>query len=219
MEQTEMEFPHQGGKLAARHPFFGPSNSKTLLESIRHENYSEPAFPELTSFIHRYYGEKGHRAREIREIMTTKYFVGFTAVLYLPGKKEVFFIDRPVFHRDAVVDTDNLLSRLKLGKARASVPFDKVETGSVPFDKISKNPFFRAVSGGEEGAEKLAEIASMHTDKKGHIFVPDISYFTSPQARIALLYSYDKGRSLTVSLNGSGYSTNSYAPGLIGGRN
>ncbi len=215
MEQTEMEFPHQGKTLAGRHPFFGPANSKTLLDNIKHERYTEPTFPELTSFVHHYYSENTPWAEEIKEIMTTKYFVGFTGILYLPKKKEVCFIDHPAFHRDAVVDVDNLLSRLKLNEVRDRVPVDNTETGTVPWNKIAKNPFFIAVCGGEEGAEKLAEIASKHTDKKGHIFVPDISYFTAPQARIALLYSYDKGRSLTVSLNGSGYSINSYAFGLI----
>ncbi len=215
MEQTEMEFPHQGKKLAARHPFFGPANSKTLLENIRHERYIAPTFPELTSFIHHYYDTNTPRAEEIKEVMTTKYFVGYTGILYLPRKKEVCFIDHPAFQRDAVVDVDSLLSRLKLNEVRARVPVDEIETGSLKWDKIAKNPFFIAVSGGEEGAEKLAEIASKHTDKKGHIFVPDISYFTAPQARIALIYSYDKGKSLTVSLNGSGYSINSYTFGLI----
>jgi len=210
-----MEFPYKGKKLAARHPFFGPANSKTLIDSIRHEGHTEPTFPELTSFVHHYYSENTPQAEEIREIMTTKYFVGFTGILYLPRKKEVCFIDNPAFHRDAVVDVDNLLSRLKLNEVRDRVPVDNVETGTMSWDKITKNPFFIAVCGGEEGAAKLAEIASQHTDKKGHVFVPDMSYFTTPQARIALLYSYDKGRSLTVSLNGSGYSTNSYTFGLI----
>ena len=210
-----MEFPHQGKKLTASHPFFGPANSKELQAEIKREKYTEPTFPELTSFIYHYFNGKGPQAEEINEIMNTKYFVGFTGVLYLPRKKEVCFIDHPAFDRGSVVDLDNLETRLRLNEARARVSLDNIETGSVPWNKVAKNPFFIAVSGGEEGAEKLAELASKHSEKKGHIFVPKISNFTSPQARIPLLYSYQNGSSLTVTLNGSGFSINSYTIGLI----
>ncbi len=210
-----MEFPHQGKTLTAIYPFFGPANSKTLLTIIKQERAAEPTFPELTSFVHHYYNGEGPRSEKISEIMNTKYFVGYTGVLYLPRKKEVYFIDYPSFDRGSVVDADDLLRRLKLNEDRIKVPLENIETGSIPWNKIAKNPFFIAVSGGEEGAEKLAEIASKHSDKKGHIFVPQLSNFTSPQARISLLYSYQGGKSLTVTLNGSGFSTNSYAMGLV----
>lgn len=210
-----MEFPHQGKTLTAVHPFFGPSNSKTLQNVIKQEMYSEPTFPELISFVHNYYGKKGAGAADINEIMSTKYFVGFTGVLFLPRRKEVCFVDRPVFNRLSVVDVETLETRSALNMVRDRVSLDNPETGSVPWDKIAGNPIFIAVGGGEEGAEKLAELASKHPDKKAHIFVPEIKNFSSPQARIPLLYSYDRGRSLTISLNGSGCSVNSYSVGLV----
>lgn len=209
-----MEFPHQGKTLTAIYPFFGPANSKTLVAEIEREKYVEPTFPELTSFVHHYFNGKGPASEEVHEVMTTKYFVGFTGILYVPHKNEIHFIDRPEFDRGSVVDIDDLVTRRRMNETRTKVSLDNIETGSIAWDKIAGNPLFIALSGGEEGAEKLAEIASAHTDKKGHIFVPEISNFTSPQARIPLLYSYQKGRSLTVSLNGSGYSTNSYTFGL-----
>lgn len=209
-----MEFPHQGDSLSAIYPFYGPANSKTLQTLIKYEKYREPEFPELVSFIHRYFSGEGSQAEEINEIMRTKYFVGYTGVLYLPQKKEVYFIDRPAFDRGSIVDVENLVTRQRLNEARARISLDNIESGSVPWNEMVKNPLFIAVAGGEEGAEKLSEIASKHPNKNGYIFLPKISNFTSPQARIPLLYSYDKGRSLTVSLNGSGYSTNSYTVGL-----
>ncbi len=215
MEKKEMEFPHQRKTLIAIHPFFGPANSKTLQAEIKREKCKEPTFPELTSFVHHYFDGKGLQAKDINEIMNKKYFVGFTGILFLPGKKEVCFIDHPAFDRGSVVDVYDLETRLRLNEARARISLENVETGSVPWDEIAKNPLFIAVGGGEEGAEKLAELASRHSEKKGHIFVPEISNFSSPQARIPLLYSYDKGRSLTVSLNGSGFSVNSYTLGLL----
>ena len=214
MEKTEMEFPYQGKTLSAMYPFFGPANSKTLQEEIEREKYKESTFPELVSFINHYFNSEESKAKEFRKIMRTKYFVVFTGVLFLPWKKEVCFIDHPSFDRGSVVDVDDLESRLRMNDVRSKISLDNIETGSIPWDKIAKNPLVIALSGGEEGAEKLAEIASWHPDKKGHIFVPDVSNFSSPQARIPLLYSYGNGRSLTVSLNGSGYSINSYTVGL-----
>lgn len=215
MELTEMEFPHQEKKPAARFPLFGPENSKTLLAQIKHEEFREPTFPELVSFIHRYFNEEGRYAGKVREIMKTKYLIGFTGILYLPGSKEVRFIDYPSFERRSVVDVDNLETRLRMRGSRAKVSLENVETGSLPLDKIATNPLIIALCDGEEGAEKLAEIASWHPGKKCHLFVPVITNFSSPQARMPLLYSYDKGTSLTVSLNGSGCSINSYSFGLI----
>ncbi len=209
-----MEFPHKGKIMAAGYPFFGPANSKTLQAQIKQEEYLEPTFSELVSFIHRYFGEEGTKAAKIKEIMNTKYFVGFTGILYLPKKNEVYFKDRPVFASGSIVDVDNLESRLKLNEAHAKVSLDNLKTGTLPWDQIPGHPLFIAIAG-EEGAEKLAELASKHRDKNGYIFLPDISNFTSPQARIPLLYSYQEGRSLTVSLNGAGYSTNSYSFGLL----
>ncbi len=215
MEKTEMQFPHQEELITAAYPFFGPANSKTLIDQIKREEYIEPTFSELISFVHHYFNGKGLQAEKIVEIMNTKYFVGFTGVLYLPQKNEVFFVERPAFDRGSAVDADNLLTRLRLNETRAKVSVENVQTGSVSWKEIAKNPYFIAVSGGVEGAEKLAELASKHSDKKCHIFVPEISNFTSPQARIPLLYSYEHGKSLTVSLNGSGFSTNNYTVGLI----
>jgi hypothetical protein len=151
----------------------------------------------------------------IDEIMKTKYFVGFTGVLYLPGKNEVCFFDHPSLDRSSVVDFDYLETKQRLHEYCNKVDLDDVETGSVPWNRIAGNPLFIAAGGGEEGAEKLAELASRHSDKNGYIFVPKISHFTSPQARIILLYSYGGGKSLTITLNGSGSSRNSYSVGLL----
>lgn len=211
-----MEFPHQGKSLIAGYPFFGPANSRTLQNEIKRGGYLEPTFPELISFIHHCYfnGTPSH-AGMIDEIMKTKYFVGFTGVLYLPGKNEVCFFDHPSLDRASVVDFDYLEMKQRLHYDCKRVDLDDVETGLVPWNRIAGNPLFRAVSGGEEGAGKLAELASMHSDKNGYIFVPKISNFSSPQARIILLYSYGGGKSLTVTLNGSGSSRNSYSVGLL----
>ena len=210
-----MEFPYQGKVLTASHPWFGPANSKTLLAEIEREQFKAAAFPELVSFIHHTYGKDSPQAEELKMIMNTKYFIGFTGVLYLPHKSEVCFVDYPSFDGGSVVDVDDLLKRMKLGEARDKVSLENVEKGPVSWKEIPQNPFFKAVCGGEEGAEKVAELASLHTDKTGLIFVPKMSNFTSPQARIALLYSYQSGKSLSVSLNGAGYSINGHAIGLV----
>ncbi len=211
-----MKFPHQGKSLTAAYPFFGPANSRTLQNDIKRGGYLEPTFPELTSFIHHYYfkGAPSHDGK-FDEILKTKYFVGFTGVLYMPGKNEVCFFDHPSLDRASVVDYDYLETQQRLHENFNTVNLDGVETGSVPWNRIACNPLFRAVGGGEEGAEKLAELASRHSDKSGYIFVPKTSNFTSPQARIILLYSYGGGKSLTVTLNGPGSSRNSYSVGLL----
>jgi hypothetical protein len=218
MEQTEIEFPHEGKMKAARYPLFGPGNSKTLLAQIKHEEYKEPVFPELVSFVHHHFHKEGWQAEKIREIMETKYLIGFTGILFLPGAREILFIDYPAFERRSTVDADNLETRLRMRDPRAKVSIENIEAGSLSPGEVTKNALIIALCGGAEGAANLAELASWHPDKKCHIVVPVMDNFSSPQARIPLLYSYDKGRSLTVSLNGSGCSLNSFTFGLVRGR-
>jgi hypothetical protein len=218
MEQTEIEFPHKGKMQSARYPLFGPGNAKGHLAQIKQGEYKEPVFPEVVSFIHHYFKKEGWQAEKIREIMTTKYLVGYTGILFLPAEKEIIFIDYPAFERRSVVDADNLESRLRMRGFRAKVKSENIETGSLSPDDISRNALVIALCDGEDVAQKLAELSSWHPEKKCHIVVPVMENFSSPQARMPMFYSYDNGRSLTISLNGSGCSLNSFAFGLVNGR-
>ncbi len=190
--RTEMDFPHKGKILTAVHPFYGPANSLNLLRRIRgsSENptgYREPTTSELVSFVHEYFSGNEPQAREVNQIMKDRYFRGFTGILYLPKERIAHFIDNPEFDENSVVDRGGLLKRL--AESRAQVSFEHLRQGPVSWKEVGKHPYFVAWAGGEEGAEKLAELASKHPDKKAHIWVPDLSSLKTPEAGVAGLGS------------------------------
>ena len=163
--RTEMDFPHQGQILTAVHPFYGPANSFTLLRQIRGTQesptgYREPTSPELTSFVHKFFNREEPQAREVNRIMRANYFRGFTGILYLPKEKVAHFIDNPEFDENSTVNRDNLLARLS--ESRAQVPFEFLKQGPVSWRDVGKHPYFVAFAGSEEGAGKLAQLASQY---------------------------------------------------------
>lgn len=207
-EKAYMVFPHQGEILTAMHPFYGPTNSRTLQNLIRKDRCKEPTSAQLTSFVHEYFNGDEPQAKEVNQIMEINRFRGFTGILYLPQKQIAHFIDYPKFDEENFVDRDDLLKRL--GESRAQVPFKYLKEGSVDWRKVAKHPYFIAWAGGKEGAEKLAKLASEHPSQKAYIGgVPEISNLKEPIARIGGLDSCSDNR-LGIAGNhyghGSGYA-------------
>ena len=202
---TEMDFHHNGTILTAGHPFYGPANLKTLQELIKKDGGKEPTAPELTSFVHEYFNGNEPQAQEVTQIMKDGYFRGFTGILYVPKEEIAHFIDYPEFDEKSIVDKDNLLKRLN--ESRAQVPFKYLKSGAVAVEwrEVGKHPYFVAWAGSEEGAGKLAELASKHSQKEAYIFVPDFSDLKEPIARVASLDVDWDGDGLGVCSNDLGY--------------
>lgn len=205
--RTEMDFPHQGRILTAVHPFYGPANSKTLQGLIRQDRLKEPTSTELASFVHEYFNGSEPQAKDVTKIMKDGYFRGFTGILYVPegtGKGLAHFIDYPEFDENSYVDTVNLLKRVD--ESRAQVSFEHLKERVVNWKKVAKDPYFVAWAGGEQGAEKLAELVSKHPRKEAYVFVPNVSDLNEPTARVAGLDSFwgDDGLGVDSGSRGSG---------------
>lgn len=214
--RTEMDFTHEGEILTAVHPFYGPANSKTLLENIRQEGLREPTAPEVASFVHEYFTGEEPQAQEVQNIMRNRFFRGFTGVLYVPegnGKGLAHFIDGNLkFDDNSYVVTRDLQSRIE--EARASVSFEHLKSGSVSWEDIPSHPYFVKWAG-EEGAEKLSELASKHLRKDAYILVPEVSNLDEPLARVVSLGSFWGGVRLDVDSDGLGYGRLTYAFGVL----
>jgi len=216
--RTKMDFPHKGKTLTAVHPFYGPAKSLNLLSQIRGspENptgYVEPTAPELISFVHKYFNGDEPQAKEVNQIMKRRSFGGFTGILYMPKEKIAHFIDYPKFDEESVVDRDNLLKRLD--ESRAQVPFKYIKESSINWRKVAKHPYFVAWGGGEEGAEKLAELASKHPSQEAYIWVPDALDLKESIARVARLYSSYEGHWLSVYSDTDGDYEDGHAFGVL----
>ncbi len=214
--RTEMDFSHEGKILTAVHPFYGHANSKTLLENIRQDGFREPTAPEVASFVHEYFNGNEPQAQEVQEIMKSRYLRGFTEILYVPednGEGLAHFIDGDLeFNENSYVITRDLQSRIE--EARESVSFEHLRQGSVPWREVAKNPYFVAWAG-EEGAEKIAELASKHSKREAYIWVPNVSELKEPTTKIASLVSDWEGDGLLVGSYELGVDADAHAFGVL----
>ena len=214
--RAEMDFQHQGKVLTAVHPFYGPASSKKLQEFIRKDGLKEPTSAELASFVHEYFHGNEPQAHEVNRIMIERFFRGFTGILYLPKDRVAHFIDHPEFGIDSIVDKDNLLKRLSESRARVSFEHLKnLKKEPVKWNNVAKHPYFIAWAGSEEGAEKLAELASRHPNKEAYIRVPDVLGLSEPTARVAALGSYWGGDRLGVDSYDRGDDVDCLAFGVL----
>jgi len=167
VRKTEMDFQDKGNLLTAVHPFYYDSKSPRELQAlIKNEGYREPTSAELTSFVHEYFDGSEPQAQEITDKLEMGgYFIGFTGILYVPEERVAHFIDFPVFDENSIVDKDDLLRRID--ESRAQVDFKDLRKSSVEWGDVKNHPYFVAWSGGNEGAEKLAELVSKQRRKKG----------------------------------------------------
>ena len=209
-----MDFPHQRKILTAVHPFYGPANSLSLQRQIRADGLDELGMPEVVSFVDEYFGGKGPQAEDVNQIMKKRYFRAFTGILYNPEKRGwVTFTERPVFNDGSIIDRDNLIQRVKKGDFYSHVSLAKAREGEIDWKKVAKHPYLRAFAG-EEGAEKLARIASLHPTKAVYLFVPNVSGLKEPIARAAGLVSLWNGSTLGVDGCDHGDGGYSYAFGM-----
>ena len=216
--RTEMDFSHKGKILTAVHPFYGPRNSRTLKNLIRADGLKESTSAELTSFVYEYFNGNEPQAQEVKQIIKDRYFRGFTGILYVPekgasGKGLAHFINYPEFNENSYVNVGNLLERI--GESYANVPFEHLKEDSVDWKEVGKHPYFVAWAGGEEGAEKLAELASKHPRQEAYIFVPNFSLLKEPIARVAGLFSGWNLDRLDGNSDDYGNNENSFAFGVL----
>ena len=186
-ERTEIDISYSDGTLTVAYPFYGPANAKTLREQIRQDNLQEPTSKELAIFAEAMYGGKKKEEKNATKKMRENYFRGFTGILYVPKTQLAHFIDYPEFDENSILDTQNLLLRLR--DSYAQVPFEYIRPGVIEWTQVAKHPYIQAWAHGEEGAERLAELTSKPPAKTAHICVPDVSNMKEPEARLASLDS------------------------------
>lgn len=200
MKNATMDFPHQGRVLIAAHPFYSPKSSLALQREIRKDGLLEATASEVVSFVRKYFNGKKSRARDVTWIMRNGGFRGFTGILYDPATRLVSFLDRPVFNDAGFVDIGNLVQRVRDGDFYAQVPFKHAKSNVISWNKVAKYPYLVAWAGGQEGAEKLADLASKHPKKAVQLWVPDVSLLSEENrllATITGLGSYQGGSELS----------------------
>jgi len=180
-EYTKLIVPHEGGELCViLEPVKG--NYESCRNKLKDEGFSMITSPELASLLGDVYKTpKGEYESKIRNIINKAYARSSTENLWLPKAKEdisggVIGYDNPdTTKKKASIKKSTLIDKLRNGKEISikghpvliskdgSVRFTPFgyETGRMNALKLARNPY-NIVLHGEEGAEKIAEVASTY---------------------------------------------------------
>ena len=183
--RTELTVPHREGKLTFIHPSYGPDTYAHVASSIEQAGLYTPTLSETTALVYAALQSNDKYSAEIKKMMKGRYVRGFTGILYLPNEG-AYVQDHPSIEDGLpVMDRSELVKKLEAHDPTVRhVPFG-FKTEAMSSRELAKNKLIHALVG-EEGAEKLAEIADKHIDK------PYLWSFTSvdkPTTRVSALDS------------------------------
>ena len=159
--------PHNGSTISFQHPAFRGTYG-SVAGQIDKEGLQRPTSPETASLVYdAFQNPKGEYESEIVNILRNNWFWEFTGNLYLPKSDDevnngVIIEQNPQIVKGKLsMDKQSLVKRLQDGDQSVKfVPFGfKIDEQSVFY--LMKNPYIIAKYG-EEGAEKIAEVASKY---------------------------------------------------------
>ncbi|KHO55564.1 MAG: hypothetical protein QT10_C0001G0168 [archaeon GW2011_AR19] len=164
------EIPHEEGKLSFQHPAFKGTYGN-VAEQIDKAGLKRPNSPETASLVYDAFQNKDEKYEsEIISILKDNWFWEFTGNLYLPKSNEeinngvLIEYNPKIENGKLIMNKNSLIKRLQSNDPLVKfVPFGyKIEKQSSL--ELSKNPYIVARYG-EEGAEKIAEVASKYENK------------------------------------------------------
>lgn len=210
--RTKLITTHNEKDLTFLHPAYGPNNYANVGEEIERDGLATPTMAETASLVHGAFNSDDKYSKKIKDIMRKERLWAFTGNLYILNKG-VYVKDNPEI-RDGMpfMEESELVKRLELDDP--SVRFVKFgyEIGEMTPLKLGRNKYVIALAG-EEGAEKLAEVANKHKYKP---YLWSFKSVDQPLTRVSTLdsdWGLDDGR-LGVDGNCFGDDRYGYAFGV-----
>ena len=201
--RAELTTEHKGEDLTFMHPSYGPGNYANVKELIEKDNLEPPTMAQTASLVYSAFNSDDEYSKEIKEIMKSRWLWAFTGTLYIPNKGAYIQDNPQVKNGMPYIDQSELERKLEAHDPGVRfVPFG-FKIGEMSPIKLSKNAYVIALAG-EEGAEKLAEVADEYQNK------PYLYIFTSvnePFIRISALgsaWGLDHRLSVNGDYHGSG---------------
>ena len=119
---------------------------------------------EITSLVHTAHNSDDRYSKEIQKRMKDNWLWGFTGILYVPNKGVYIQEDPQIKGRMLFMDECELIRKLEENDPNVRfVPFG-FQTGEMTPTQLAENKYIQALVG-EEGAEKLAEIAGKYKNE------------------------------------------------------
>tara|TARA_Y100000310_G_scaffold339280_1_gene431512 strand:- start:19860 stop:20570 length:711 start_codon:yes stop_codon:yes gene_type:complete len=183
--RTKLHSTHNGERLTFVHPEYGPNTYANVGQQIQEAGLRKPTMAETASLVYDAFNSDDKYSKGIRETMKNRWLWGFTGTLYVPGEGAYIQDDPETREGMPFMDHSELVEKLEAGDPSVRhVPFG-FQTGTMSTLELSRNAYIKALAG-EEGAEKLAEVAERH---KGKPYLWSFESVSRPATRVSGLNS------------------------------
>ena len=176
------------------------------VDQLKEQGLYQPTFSEVVSLTHSVWQNPEEKySKEIIKLMKYYWLRGFTGILYMQNEG-AYIQDHPEIKNGRIfMDRKDLIAKLESKDPSVRfVPFGyKLEDQTA--SQLAKNPFVIGLTGSEEQAEKVGEIADKYRDKP-HLW--RFNSISEPITRASPLYSDCSGYWLFV--NGYDLDDNRY---------
>jgi len=184
-------------------PAFGPGTYANVGNQIIESGLAQPTMAQTAHLVHgTWQNPKEKYSSDIINKLKNNWLWGFNGLLYVPNEG-IYVQDRPKIKDGRVVMDKNDLAN-KLGSKDPSVrfvPFGTFNREKQSSLELAKNPFVQALAG-EEGADKLAQVADKYKFKP-FVWTIDKGNVNEPITRVASLYSYRDIDVVRLHVNGN----------------
>jgi len=187
--KTTLTLDHLDEELTFIYPSKGPDTYANVQEALIKDNLKAPTASQNASLIYSAFKNQDNEfSQNIINTMKNRWLWCFTGNLYVPDKG-VFIQDNPDIKNNKIsMNLEDLEKKLEANDSSVRfVPFGyKIQEQTSK--QLEKNQYIIGLAG-EEGAQKLAEIADMYKDKE-EPYVYSFENIEKETARATALDSY-----------------------------
>jgi hypothetical protein len=186
------EIPHEGGKLAFQYPAFKGTFGE-VAEQIDKEGLKRPTSPEVASLVYdAWKNPKGEYESQVLGILRRNWIWEFIGNLYIPKSNDeinngvIIEYNPKIVKGKLSMNKSSLVKRLNESDLNVKfVPFG-YNIKSQTLKEFGENPYIVARYG-EEGAEKIAEIASKYSSNP---YLWSFDSVDEETVRVSALFNY-----------------------------
>ena len=190
--RTTLTVQHEGKDLTFVHPA-NKGTYASVQDQIQEAGLQAPTMAQTASLVHDAFNSDDKYSQGIKKIMKDAWLWEFTGNLYIPNKGVYVQDDPEVRNGMPFMDESALVEKLEAEDSSVRfVPFG-YKTGHMSALELAKNSYVIALAG-EDGADKLAEVADKH---KRSPYLWSFKSVSEPTTRVSGL---DSGRGFDVRL-------------------
>jgi len=182
---TKLIVPHNGQDLTFIHPKKGPGTYAEVAQEIDNANLARPTMAQTASLVHAAVNSKDKYSQEVLNILRQNWMWGFTGTLYIPNEGAYIQDNPEIINGTPFMDQSELVKRIEAKDPSVRFVPPGFKTGEMTSMQLGKNAYVIGLAG-EEGAEKLAEVADKFKRKP---YLWALESVNEPLTRVSALCS------------------------------